>query len=77
MLIYAERRRINKIGGMMKAEDFRELMSAVSDLTAHQRQWLSDALKGRRPESRVTEVLESRLAEFPNCPFCGGSHSWR
>lgn len=62
---------------MMKAEDFRELMSAVSDLTAHQRQWLSDALKGRRPESRVTEVLESRLAEFPNCPFCGGSHSWR
>lgn len=61
----------------MKARAFRELMSAVSDLTAHQRQWLSDVLKGNRPAERVADILEHRLPESPSCPFCGEHRSWR
>lgn len=61
----------------MKAKAFRELMSAVSDLTAHQRQWLSDVLKGNCPAERVAGVLERRLPESPSCPFCGEHRSWR
>lgn len=61
----------------MKAEAFRKLLDVVGDLTSHQRQLLSDELKGRGQAAAVRELLEDRLPERPACPSCGHGQVWR
>ena len=77
MLVYAETKQINEIGDAMKSEAFRQLLVAVGDLTPHQRQWLSDELKGRGQAAAVRELLEDRLPKRPACPSCGHGQVWR
>ena len=54
----------------MKASDFRQLSSAVKNLTPHQRQVLMDRLQPVAQASASCHLVETRVAEKPICPHC-------
>jgi len=54
----------------MKPNDFRNLSSALKELTPHQRQILMDRLQPSAQASASYQLVETRMAEKPVCPHC-------
>lgn len=54
----------------MKAEEFRRLTAELEKLTPHQRQLLTDRLRGSGHATDVRALIESRVGAAPVCPHC-------
>lgn len=54
----------------MKPRDFRQLSSALKELTPHQRQILMDRLQPAAQASASHQLVETRMTEKPVCPHC-------
>ena len=54
----------------MKAEEFRRLTAELEKLTPHQKQLLTDRLRGSGHATDVRALIESRVGAAPVCPHC-------
>jgi transposase-like protein len=54
----------------MKPSNFRQLSSALKELTPHQRQILMDRLQPAAHASASYQLVETRMTEKPVCPHC-------
>ena len=73
-MVYTIDIQINKIGAVMKTEEFHALAAVLEKLTPHQRNILVDRLHKIEHVQAVSTLLESRVSTKPLCPKCGHDH---
>jgi transposase-like protein len=56
----------------MDATELKQWLGSVARLTPAQKAELLKALSARDDEAEVERLVHSRVAQFPDCPHCGG-----